>query len=197
MNRRIFIGLLLVLSAFTSGCSREADVQTFATNLSDVDYGKDFILNDPEGKTRTMKDFRGKVVMLFFGFTQCPDVCPTALSRAAAVREKLKQDGDKLQVIFVTVDPERDTPTVLQSYTRAFDPSFIGLSTDVATTRKTADAFHVFYAKVSTGSSYTMDHTAISYLYDPNGKLRLAVRPAATVEEVVHDVRALLKITNS
>lgn len=192
MRRGIVICMLLACSLLAAGCGQKKMPVSSGIDLSDVDYGKDFSLRDPDGNVRTMKDYRGKAVMLFFGFTQCPDVCPTALSRAAAVRQQLGKDVDKLQVIFVTVDPERDTPVVLKSYTKAFDPSFIGLSTDLDNTRKTADTFHVFYAKVKTGNSYTMDHSAISFLFDPSGKLRLAIRPAATVEEVTQDVQALL-----
>jgi len=194
------VAILLMVSTMVIalwGCNQKAETKTSSLDLSDVEFGKDFHLRDADGKTRTMQDYKGKVVMLFFGFTQCPDVCPTALSRAAAIREQLGQEADRLQVIFVTVDPERDTPSMLKSYTAAFDPSFIGLSADLATTRKTADEFHIYYAKVPTGSSYTMDHSAITYLIDPFGKLRLAVRPAATVEEVAQDVRTLLKTRSS
>ena len=129
--------------------------------------------------------------------TQCPDVCPTALSRAAEVRRALQQDAERLQVIFVTLDPQRDTPAVLKTYTAAFDPSFTGLYGDLDTIQKTAKEFRIYYTMVPTGSSYTVDHSAISYLIDPAGKLRRAIRPAATVEEVAAEVRALLSATAS
>lgn len=192
MKHRSLICLLLTLLALLISCHRQGDLPAATIDIHGADYGKDFKLNDPNGNSRTLVDFHGDVVLLFFGFTQCPDVCPTALSRAAEVRKLLKDDASRLQVIFVTVDPERDTPAVLKSYTAAFDSSFLGLSSDTETTRKTADAFHIFYAKVPTGNSYTLDHSAISYLLDPAGKLRFAVRPDATAEEVTRDVRILL-----
>lgn len=130
--------------------------------------------------------------MMFFGFTQCPDVCPTALVRAATVKQLLGADGDRLQVIFVTVDPERDTPEILKAYTAAFDPSFLGLYGDLKHTEETAKDFKVFYKKVPTGSSYTMDHSALSYVYDPDGKLRLVLRHTQSAEEYAADLRQLL-----
>lgn len=193
LRHQFCLAAFLALSLVLAGCQQHQVFSPSAIDITGAEYGKDFKLNDPDGKPVALSDFHGKAVLLFFGFTQCPDVCPTALSRAAEVRKSLGADGDRLQVIFVTVDPERDTPQVLKSYTAAFDPGFLGLSADLDTTRKTADAFRVYYAKVPTGSSYTMDHTAISYLYDPAGKLRLAVRPEASVAEVVQDVRILLK----
>ncbi|WP_230089619.1 SCO family protein [Herminiimonas contaminans] len=164
-----------------------------AIDITGLEYGKDFKLSDPGGKERTLKEFRGKVVMVFFGFTQCPDVCPTALYRAAEVKKKLGEEGSKFQTIFVTVDPERDTPTLLKDYTHAFDDSFLGLYTDLENTRKTADDFRIYYAKVSTGSTYTMDHTAISYLYDTKGNIRIGIKPNASIDDVTQDVRFLLQ----
>lgn len=191
---RVFSLALLVTSCLLlSACSPKESFSSGAVDLTGLDYGNDFHLRDANGKARSMADFKGKVVMLFFGFTQCPDVCPTALTRAAEVRSLLKNDATQLQVIFITVDPERDTPDILKSYTTAFDPSFLGLSGDLDATRKTADAFKVYYKKVPTGSSYTMDHTAITYLLDPSGKTRLAIRPAASAEDIIHDVRELLR----
>jgi len=191
----IFAVLLAAYSAlvlFAMGCTAPG-LSFNAIDITGADYAHDFRLNAADGSERALADFRGKIVLLFFGFTQCPDVCPTALSRAAAVKKLLGVDGDKLQVIFVTVDPERDLPVVLREYTHAFDPSFIGLYGDVETTRKTADAFRIVYAKVQTGASYTMDHTATSYAYDTRGQLRLAVRHTDTAEQLATDIRMLLK----
>ena len=162
-------------------------------DLTGATYGRDFHLSDPDGRVRSLVDFRGQVVLLFFGFTQCPDVCPTALARAAQVKQLLGAQADKLQVIFVTVDPERDSPVVLRAYTRAFNPDFLGLRGDLQTTKQTAQDFKVFFAKVPTGSSYTMDHTAITYSFDPRGNLRLAIRHAQSAESVAADVRVLLR----
>ncbi len=183
-------GSVLAFSAL-AGC--EANKPGFRSlDVSGADWGKDFHLNDPEGRERSLADFRGKVVLIFFGFTQCPDVCPTALTRAAEVKRALGDEGRRLQVIFVTVDPERDTPDVLKAYMQAFDPAFLGLSGDLAQTQATASDFKIFYQKVPTGSSYTMDHTALSYAFDPAGRLRLAIKHAEPATSVAADLKLLL-----
>lgn len=161
-------------------------------DLTGAPYGRDLRLTDGDGRERTLADFKGKAVLLYFGFVQCPDVCPTALIRAAEVRKLLGAQGDKLQVIFVTVDPARDTPEVIKAYTAAFDPSFIGLYGDARRTRETADEFKVYYKQVPTGSSYTMDHSALSYVFDPQGRLRLAMRHEQTAADYAHDIRQVL-----
>jgi protein SCO1/2 len=196
LNRRdalscaVVSGALLVLGA----CERRgADAPFQSIDVSGAEWGRDFRLQDADGRTVQLADFRGRCVLLFFGFTQCPDVCPTALSRAAAVMQRLGAQATKLQVIFVTVDPERDTPAVLREYARAFHPSFIGLHADQATTASTAQTFKVFYQKVPTGGSYTMDHTATSYLFDPTGRLRLAVRHEQDAASLAADITRLLK----
>jgi len=166
-------------------------------DVTGANYGRDFRLLDPDGNIRTLADFRGKVVMMFFGFTQCPDICPTALARAAEVRRLLGADAGRLQVIFVSVDPERDLPELLRDYTAAFDPAFLGLYASLAETRAVADDFRVFYRKVPTGGSYTMDHTATSYVFDPRGQLRLAVSYQSPAESVAADVRTLLQAPHS
>lgn len=161
-------------------------------DISGADYGKDFHLRDPDGRTRTLADFRGQAVLLFFGFTQCPDVCPTALARAAQAKALLGELGKRVQVVFVTVDPERDTPQVLKAYTTAFDPGFLGLHGTLEETAELAKSFKAYYKKVPTGSSYTMDHTALSYVYDPAGKLRVVLRHDQTAEQFAQDLRRLL-----
>lgn len=187
--------LVAALALSLTGCSPpdSAPRERFrGLDLTGAAYGRDFRLTDPEGHERTLADFRGKAVLLYFGFTQCPDVCPTALIRAAEVRKLLGADKDRLQVVFITVDPERDTAPMLREYTAAFDPSFLGLSGDLARTRATADEFKVYYKEVPTGSSYTMDHSALSYVFDPQGHLRLALRHEQTAEDYAHDIRLLL-----
>jgi protein SCO1/2 len=177
-------------------CACQPEQPSFVgRDVTGLKVGRDFHLVDPDGKTRALADFHGQVVLLFFGFTQCPDVCPTALARAAEAKHKLGADSGRLQVIFVTVDPERDKPALLKAYTAAFDRSFIGLSTSPEETRKTADAFGVFYQKVPTSSSYTVDHTAISFVFDATGALRLAVPPNETADQLAADIEALLKFT--
>jgi protein SCO1/2 len=130
--------------------------------------------------------------MLYFGFVQCPDVCPTALARASAVMQQLGTDAGRVRLLFVTVDPERDTPELLRAYLAAFDPRFVALTGNLAQIQATADAFRAVFKKVPTGSSYTMDHTALTYLFDPAGRIRVALRHEQTVDDYTADVRRLL-----
>lgn len=192
--RAMLLASLMATALSLAGCDRPvtAPARYNGIDITGAEYGKDFRLKDASGRERTLADFKGKAVMLFFGFTQCPDVCPTALARAAEVKRLLGADGDRLQVIFVTLDPERDTPAVLGEYTRAFDPSFIGLWTDAQHTAETAKAFKVYYKKVPTGSSYTMDHSAFSYVFDPAGRLRLVLRHDQTAQDYAADLRQIL-----
>ncbi|MDR2032837.1 MAG: SCO family protein [Azoarcus sp.] len=180
-----FLRVLFVLGALAlpGGCGGDGP-RFHNTDIGGANYGSDFALFDPDGKTRRLADFRGKAVMLFFGFIQCPDVCPSTLLRASEVRRLLGADGERLQIIFVTLDPERDAPEILREYTAAFGADVLGLYATPEKTRALADDFRIYYRKVPTGGSYTIDHSAISYLYDPEGRLRLAVghqSPAATI----------------
>ena len=174
-----------------AGC-RKPSAAFHGIDVTGADYGTDFRLNDPEGRERTLAEFKGQAVMMFFGFTQCPDVCPTALVRAAEVKRLLGADGERLQVLFVTLDPERDTPEVLKAYTAAFDPSFIGLYADARRTAEAAQHFKVHFQKVPTGSSYTLDHSALSYVYDPTGRLRLVLRHDQSAQDCADDLRQIL-----
>lgn len=187
----------LVLAALAlAGCS--ASGPSFRnTDITGADYGKDFTLTDHTGKTRTLGDFRGKVVVMFFGYTRCPDVCPTTLAELKAVKDQLGEEAGKLQVLFVTVDPERDTPRLLAEYVPAFDPSFLGLYGDSAATAKVAKDFRVFYQKVpgKTPDGYTVDHTAGSYVFDPQGRLRLFVR-YGNAANLVADIQTLLRTSS-
>lgn len=163
-------------------------------DITGADWGAGFDLPDAQGQQRTLADFGGQVVQLYFGFTQCPDVCPTALTRAAEVKRLLGADGQRFRVVMITVDPERDTPELLRAYMAAFDPSFMALRPATPEQLKAvAQHFRIFYKAVPTGSSYTMDHSAQSYLFDPQGRLRLMLRHAQPAEDYVHDVRMLLK----
>ena len=193
MNRRRALTGLLAAPLALLGCSDRPSFHSM--DVTGADFGKDFRLTDTEGRVRTLADFRGKLVMIFFGFVQCPVVCPTALIRAVEVRRALGKDGEKIQVIFITLDPERDTPEVIKGYTTAFDPSFIGLYSDLAGTEKAAKDFRVFYQKVPTGNSYTIDHTAYTYVYDELGRLRLAVKHDQPWEKTTEDIRMLLSQT--
>jgi len=187
-------GLGLAALALTGCDSKPSLGEVYGLDLSQADFARDFALHDTQGNLRTLADFRGQVLLVFFGFTQCPDICPTALFRAAQVKAALGADADRLAVVFITVDPERDTPNILDAYVHAFDPQFTGLLGDAEQTRKTAQEFKVYYAKVPTGSSYTIDHTALSYVFDAKGKLRLALRHTQTAQEVAHDIRRVLTL---
>jgi protein SCO1/2 len=187
---------LLALSMLLWGCSDKAPAPSFKnTDLTGLGYAQDFALLDHNGKARTLADFKGKVVVMFFGYTQCPDVCPTTMVEMAGVMKALGADADRVQVLFVTVDPERDTQALLAQYVPAFDPRFLGLYGDAQATAKVAKEFKLFYAKVEgkTPGSYTMDHTAGSYVFDRNGKIRLFVRHGMGPEPIAHDLKILLK----
>lgn len=182
----------LLIAAWIAGCGGPGP-QFKNVDITGADYGKDFTLMDHTGKTRRLADFRGKVVVVFFGYTHCPDVCPTTLAELKMVKEQLGPDGERVQVLFVTVDPERDTQDVLARYVPAFDPAFIGLRGDAAATAKVAKDFKVFYQKVrgSRPDNYSVDHTAGSYVFDPDGRLRLFARQGNPAN-LASDIRLLL-----
>lgn len=163
-------------------------------DITGAEYARGFELTDHNGKQRTLVDFRGKVVVVFFGFTRCPDVCPTTLVALKEVMQKLGPDADKVQVIFITLDPEQDTRAVLAQYVPAFDARFLGLYGDAAATLKTAKEFKVFYEKRAGNApnSYTIDHTAASFAFDPSGRMRLFVKHDQ-LATLVEDIRTLLK----
>jgi protein SCO1 len=169
-----------------------------ASDVTGVAFGRDFKLTDHNGKPRTLADFRGKVVVMFFGYTQCPDVCPTTLSDLTAALQKLGADAERVQVLFVTIDPERDTPELLSHYVPAFNPTFLGLSGDAAATAATAREFKVLYQKQpgSTPDSYSMDHSAGTFIFDSQGRLRLFVSQGQGPEVFAHDIRELLRTTS-
>lgn len=184
------LAVLLCLSA----CSDPKEKFT-NTDLTGLDYAKNFALTDHNGVARTLADFKGKVVVIFFGYTQCPDVCPTTMAEMASVMTQLGSLADKVQVLFVTVDPERDTQALLAAYVPNFDLRFLGLYGDQAATAQVAKDFKVYYQKVpgKTAGSYTMDHTAGSYVFDPEGRIRLFLRHGQGAEPIVHDLKILLK----
>jgi protein SCO1/2 len=197
-RRQGLLWLAAGAAGLLSGCDRLSPGGQPATpsfkgiDITGADYARGFSLTDFNGQTRTLGDFQGRVVMLYFGFVQCPDVCPTALTRAAAVMERLGPRAGDLQVVFVTVDPERDTPELLREYMAAFHPSFLALTGNAEQIAQTAKDFRAFYKKVPTGSSYTMDHTALSYLFDRQGRIRVALRHEQTADDYTADVLALL-----
>jgi len=167
-----------------------------ATDISGTtEWGRDFALPDAKGQVRRLAEFRGKAVVLFFGYTQCPDVCPTTLSAMAEVVKLLGTDAARLQVVFVTLDPERDAPQLIAEYMAQFHPAFLGLRGDRAATEAAAKEFKVFYSKQATGAAggYTLDHTAGSYVFDPQGRLRLYLRHGAASPDIAADLKLLLE----
>jgi len=192
MNARIF---LLAIAMVVDGCSRPAERPSFKNvDITGAEYARTLSLPDAEGKPRTLADFAGKVVVVFFGYTQCPDVCPTTMAEVASVKRNLGKDGARVQAAFVTVDPERDTPQLLKPYVAGFDPSFVALRGTPEQTLAAAKEFKVFFAKVPSrdGKGYTIDHTAGSYVFDTQGRVRLFVRNGTATEALADDLKVLL-----
>jgi len=195
--KKLLTVLAMLLATLAAGCDKLTN-KPLAFNNTDVtglDYAKGFALTDHTGKPRTLQDYKGKLVVLFFGYTQCPDVCPTTMAEMAAVMKDLGPASKDVQVLFVTLDPERDTQELLAAYVPAFHPSFVGLYGDKEATARTAKEFKVFYAKVPSGDdpkNYTVDHTAGSYVFDRQGKLRLFVRHGNGPGPLAADLRQLL-----
>jgi protein SCO1/2 len=198
---RPFLMLLFAVGLLLSGCHDKSAALSSSpppafsnTDITGIDYAQDFSLKDFNGTLRTLADFKGKAVVIFFGYTQCPDVCPTTLSDLASAMKQLGPLADKVQVLFITVDPERDTPQLLAKYMPSFDPRFLGLSGDAAATEKVAKDFKVYYQKVpgKEPGSYSMDHSAGLYLYDPQGRIRLFARSGQGPDAIAHDLKILL-----
>ena len=191
------VASLLTLSAASvvlMGCSPDKP-QFKSIDLTGADYAQGFSLTDHNGQLRTLKDFAGKVVVVFFGFTQCPDVCPTSMAELAQVKQQLGPDGDKLQGIFITVDPERDTADMLKAYMGNFDPTFLALRPTLEQLPQVAKDFKIYYKKVDgkTPGSYTMDHSAGSYVFDEKGRIRLYNRYGSGADALASDIRLLIK----
>ena len=192
MRRLLALAAMLLLMA---GCEQPAPPPSFtSTDITGAPYARDFTLVDHNGKPRSLADFRGKVVVLFFGFTQCPDVCPTTLAEMAAVMQELGERAKEVQVLLVTLDPERDSQALLAEYVPAFHPSFLGLRGDSEATAAVAKEFKVFFAKApgKDAGSYSIDHTAASFVFDKDGKVRLYVRPGQGPKAIAADIRQLL-----
>jgi protein SCO1/2 len=188
------LGVLGSAAALLSACDRAARPAFKGVDITGAEYGQELNLTDADGRARTLADFKGKVTVVFFGYTQCPDVCPTTLAELAQARQLLGEDGRRVQGVFVTIDPERDTPAILKAYVGAFGEDFVGLRGNAEQTPAAAKQFKVFYAKApgQTAVSYTMDHTAGSYVIDGAGRLRLFERYGAGAEALAADLRQLL-----
>ena len=190
-------GLALVLAVLTASCDRLAPSNLPAfkgIDITGAEYARTFELPDQNGKLRTLADFKGKVTVVFFGFTQCPDVCPSTLAELSQVKKQLGAAGQDVQGIFISVDPKRDTPTLLKAYVESFDPGFVALRGTPEQTTATAKEFKVFFAQVpgKTEGSYSVDHTAGSYVFDRQGKVRLFVRYGSGAEALAADLKTLL-----
>lgn len=187
----LLAGLVLALS----GCGGQAEKPVFKlTDVTGASFGKTLELTDHNGQRRTLADFKGKVVALFFGFTHCPDVCPTTLVEMANVMKELGPDSERVQVLFVTIDPERDTADVLKRYVPAFQPTFLGLTGSADEIARAAREFKIFYQKQNlSGGGYTMDHSAGTYILDGEGRLRLFAQYGAGAPALLNDIRQLLK----
>jgi protein SCO1/2 len=200
MNRRNTLRFIAAgavaagLGGTLAACSQPKP-QFKAIDLTGADYAKDFQLTDQNGQVRSLKDFRGKLVVVFFGYTQCPDVCPTTMAELAEAKKLMGADGDKVQGLFVTIDPQRDTPALLKAYMANFDPTFLALRGTPEQLAATAKEFKVYYKKVDgkTATSYTMDHSAASFVYDTHGRLRLYTRYGSGAQALASDLQLLLQ----
>jgi len=190
MNRNFLLAVLCLLAV---ACNR-VPVEFRNTDLTGATFARQFTLSDHNAQIRTLGDFKGKVVVIFFGYASCPDICPSTLSRLAAVMTALGPESEKVQVLFVTVDPERDTADRLRDFVPWFHPSFLGLRGNAQETKAVSEEFRIFSARRELGSQlgYVLDHSSGAYVYDPAGRIRLYVKDTASVEEIVADIRLLL-----
>ena len=193
-TRRFALAALTALAL--AGCQKASpDKPAFkGVELTGAEYARQLNLTDQDGRARSLADFKGKVLVVFFGYTQCPDVCPTTMAEVAEVKRSLGADGDKVQGVFVTIDPERDTGQLLKAYMASFDPSFVALRGSAEQTQAAAKEFKVFFAKVpgKTPESYTMDHTAASFIFDTEGRVRVYARYGSGAQPLADDIKLLL-----
>ena len=194
MTRRF---LLCVLAVFAAAACTPEPAKFNAIDITGADYAKGFTLTDHNGQSRSLSDFKGKVVVVFFGYTQCPDVCPTTMTELVEVKRLLGADGDKLQAVFVTVDPARDTTELLKAYMTNFDPTFVAFIPTAEQLAVVAKDFKIYYKKQvgKTPTSYTMDHSAGSYVFDTQGNVRLYSRYGSGAQVLAQDIQTLLKTT--
>lgn len=191
----LIAAISLAVAVAAAGCGEKTDAPRFKlTDVTGASFGKELALTDHNGQRRTLADFKGKVVTVFFGFTHCPDVCPTTLGEMALVMKELGSDAGRVQVLFVTVDPGRDTTAVLKQYVPAFHPSFLGMTGSAEDIARTAKEFKIFFQRQNLpGGAYTMDHSAGTYILDGQGRLRLYAQYGAGAPALLHDIRLLLK----
>lgn len=194
--RRAFLATAVLATVALAGCQKSGPAKPDfkGIDLTGASYARSLNLTDQDGRSRSLADFKGKIVVVFFGYTQCPDVCPTTMAEVAEVKRSLDADGDKVQGVFVTVDPERDTAQLLKAYIASFDPSFVALRGSEEQTQAAAKEFKVFYAKVpgKTPETYMVDHTAASFIFDTEGRVRVYSRYGAGAQAMADDIRLLL-----
>ena len=194
-RRTVLRGMSLLSLGLLAGCDDSSKLSfKYGKDLSDKIMGRTFKLKDADGESRMLTSYRGMMPMVFFGFTQCPAVCPTTLAHAAQAKKLMGRDGEKLQVIFITLDPERDTPQMLDKYVKSFDPTFEALHGTLEETAATAKEFGVFFEKVPSGSSYTLSHTATSFVFDSRGTLRLGLSASLTAQECAEDLLTVMEV---
>jgi protein SCO1/2 len=186
---------LFLLSVLISACNNAGKPVFLSTDITGANFGADFRLVDHSGTLRTLADFKGKAVVIFFGYTSCPDACPATMANIAAALQKLGGDAKRVQVLFVTIDPEHDTPELLEQYVSSFDPTFLGLLGNIETTKKIAGEFKAFYQKqvAEKPEQHSVDHSTGTYIYDTRGRLRLYVTNEKGPEVFTHDLAELLK----
>lgn len=190
----IAAGAISICATGLLGACSEKKAEFRGVDVTGAEYARDIPLTDHNGQPRHIKDFAGKVVVVFFGYTQCPDVCPTTMAEVAEVKRSLGAEGDKVQGVFVTIDPERDTAQLLQAYMASFDPTFVALRGSIEQTQAAAKEFKVFFAKVpgKTPETYTMDHTAASFIFDKAGRVRVYARYGSGAQALADDIKLLL-----
>ncbi|MBG8559604.1 MULTISPECIES: SCO family protein [Pseudomonas] len=194
-RRTVIAGLGLLGLGALAGCNNSGALDfKYGKDLSNKILGRTFKLKDPQGNVMTLSSFQGSMPMVFFGFTQCPAVCPTTLARAVQIKKLMGRDADFLQVVFISLDPERDTPEVLDAYVKAFDPSFVALSGTLEETAAVAKEFGVFYEKVPAGDTYTISHSSTSYVFDSRGVLRLGLSHSLNARECTEDLLTVMEV---
>ena len=194
-RRTVIAGLSLLGLGALTGCDSSSALDfKYGKDLSNKILGRTFKLKDPQGNVMTLSSFQGSMPMVFFGFTQCPAVCPTTLARAVQIKKLMGRDADFLQVVFISLDPERDTPEVLDAYVKAFDPSFVALSGTLEETAAVAKEFGVFYEKVPAGDTYTISHSSTSYVFDSRGVLRLGLQHSLNAKECTEDLLTVMEV---
>lgn len=196
MRRLLRLIGVLAFALLLSSCTQEdrPEQKFSAVDITGAPWGKDFRLIDHNGVPRTVGDFKDKVTIVFFGYTNCPDMCPMTMYKLAQTVEKLGEDGERVQVLLVTLDPKRDTPAILKQYATAFHPTFLGMYADDETTAQTAKDFKVFYQhqKPNEDGFYTVDHMGPSFVFDPQGRLRLFISDEHSVDVIAEDIKTLL-----